>query len=113
MQYRYWNPDDYKVKITMFHENVSDYKTRVWQKQGSSTNQFIRANKRRQNPSQQFDGSEDYDYVVDRKTGWKWYKEQQGDRILRLRRPHHGRIPHEKIGIHGGGILQNLTKSSE
>ena len=32
----------------------------------------------RQNPNQQFDGSEDYDYVVDRKTRWKWYKEQQG-----------------------------------
>ena len=28
----------------------------------------------RQNPNQQFEGSEDY--VVDRKTGWKWYKEQ-------------------------------------
>ena len=25
----------------------------------------------RQNPNQQFEGSEDYDYVVDRKTGWK------------------------------------------
>ena len=34
-------------------------------------------------------------------------------RILRLRRPHHGRIPHGKIGIHGGGILQSLTKSTE
>ena len=34
-------------------------------------------------------------------------------RILRLGRPHHGRIPHGKIGIHGGGILQSLTKGSE
>ena len=33
-------------------------------------------------------------------------------RMLRLRRPHHGRIPHGKIGIHGGGILQSLTKGS-
>ena len=33
----------------------------------------------RQNPNQQFEGSEDYDYVVDLKTGWKWYTEQQGD----------------------------------
>ena len=33
----------------------------------------------RQNPNQQFEGSEDYDYVVDRKTGWKWYEEQQGN----------------------------------
>ena len=30
-------------------------------------------------------------------------------RILRLRRPHHGRIPHSKFGVHGGGILQSLT----
>ena len=34
-------------------------------------------------------------------------------RILRLRRPRHGWIPHGNVGIHGGGILQNLTKSSE
>ena len=34
---------------------------------------------RRQNSNQQFEGSEDYDYVVDRKTGWKWYKEQHWD----------------------------------
>ena len=63
----------------------------------------------RQNPNQQFEGSEDYDYVVDRKTGWKWYKGQQGNlcRILRLRHPHHGRIPHGKVGIPGGGILQS------
>ena len=33
----------------------------------------------RQKPNQQFEGSEDYDHVVDRKTGWKWYKEQQGN----------------------------------
>ena len=33
----------------------------------------------RQNPNQKFEGSEDYDNVVDRKTGWKWYKEQQGN----------------------------------
>ena len=32
---------------------------------------------------------------------------------LRLRRPHHGRIPHGKIGIHGGGILHSLTKGSD
>ena len=34
-------------------------------------------------------------------------------RILRLRRPHHGRVPHGKIEIHGGGILQSLTEGSE
>ena len=33
----------------------------------------------RQNPNQQFEGSKDYDYVVYRITGWKWFKEQQGD----------------------------------
>ena len=68
----------------------------------------------RQNPNQQFEGSEDYDYVVDPKTGWKWYKEQQEN------------LPHTSSsssspwqnsswqnGIHGGGILQSLTKGSE
>ena len=34
-------------------------------------------------------------------------------RILRRRRFHHGTLPHGKIGIPGGGILQNLTMSSE
>ena len=33
----------------------------------------------RQNPNQQLEGSEEYDYVIDRTTGWKWYKEQQGN----------------------------------
>ena len=70
---------------------------------------------RRQNPNQQFEGSEEYDYVVDRKTGWKMVVKSSREtcRMLRLRRPHHGRIPHGKIGIHGGGIVQSLTKSSE
>ena len=31
---------------------------------------------RRQNPNQQFVGREEYDYVVDRRTGWKWFQEQ-------------------------------------
>ena len=42
-------------------ENVSDYK------------------QMRQNPNQQFEGSEDDDHVVDRKTRRKWYQEQQGN----------------------------------
>ena len=33
----------------------------------------------RENPNQQIEGSEDHDYVVDWTTGWKWYKEQQGN----------------------------------
>ena len=66
-----------------------------------------------QNPHQ-FERSEDYDYVVDRKTGLRWYKEQQETcRILRLRRPHHGRTPHGKVGIHGGGIPQSVMEGSE
>ena len=69
----------------------------------------------RQDPNQQFEGSEDYDYIVDRNTGWKWYikSSRKTCRILRLRRPDHGRIPRDKIGIHGGGILQSLMKGSE
>ena len=40
MQYRHWKQDDYKMKITMFHSNVSDYRTNSWQKlmtQGRTT----------------------------------------------------------------------------
>ena len=66
---------------------------------------------RRQNLNQQFEGSEEYDYVVDRKTGWKWYKEQQRD------------LPHTSSssstswqiplgnGIHVGGILHTMMSS--
>ena len=34
---------------------------------------------RRRNPNEQFEGCEEYDYVVDRKTGWRWYKVKQAD----------------------------------
>ena len=33
----------------------------------------------RQNPNQQFEGSEVNDCVVDRKTGWNWFQVQQGN----------------------------------
>ena len=39
---------------------------------------FYARKQRRKNPNQQFQGSKAYDYVVDRKTGWRRHKEQQG-----------------------------------
>ena len=57
-------------------ENVSDYKT-SGNKTALQTNSSEQT--MRQNPNQQFEGSEDYDCVVDRETAWKWYKEQQGN----------------------------------
>ena len=65
----------------------------------------------RQNPNQQLEGSEDCDYVVGQQDGHGTKSSRETCRILRLRRPHHGRIPQGKIGVHGGGILQSLTVS--
>ena len=45
MQYRYWKQDDYKKKISMFHKNVSDYKTNSWQKRFSSIQSSTQVNK--------------------------------------------------------------------
>ena len=39
--------------------------------------------------------------------------QREAGKLRRRRRPHYGRIPHGKFGIHGGGILQSLRKGSE
>ena len=58
-------------------ENVSDYNDESM----AETKQFYKPihpiKQRRQNQTQHFEGSEEYDNVVDPKTGWKCYKEQQ------------------------------------
>ena len=52
-------------------ENVSDYNDESM----AETKQFYKpihpSKQRRQNQTQHFEGSEEYDYVVDPKTGWK------------------------------------------
>ena len=44
MQFRYLKQDDYKKKITMFHESVNDYKTNSWQQKGSSLHPSTQVN---------------------------------------------------------------------
>ena len=95
-------------------ENVSNYKTSIWRKRSISTNHFIRANKcvkiRMSNSKKMkimitlLIGKQD-------ENGTKSSREIC--RILRLRRPHHCRIPHGQIEIHGGALLQSLTKGIE
>ena len=48
-------------------ENVSDYKTNIWRKKSSSTTS---SEQTKRHNLKQFEGSEDYDYVVDWRTGW-------------------------------------------
>ena len=113
VRYRHWKLDDDKKKIVMSCENVSDYKTNSWQKQVSSihpSNQVnedvkIRINiwKDVKHMTMLLIGRQDG-------SGMKWNRKTC--RILRLRRLH-GRILHGKMRIPGGGILQNLTMSSE
>ena len=96
------------------NENVSDYKTNIWQKQSSSTHQSIRVNKGvkiRMNKLKEVKNMTTL--LIGKQDGNGIKSSRETCRILRLRRLHHGRIPHGKIGIHGGGILQNLMKSSE
>ena len=65
---------DHYAQITKKqNENVNDYKTNSWQKRSSSLHPSTQVNKDVKNPNQQFQGSEEYDYVVDRKTGWRWF----------------------------------------
>ena len=113
MKYRSWKQDDYKKMITKFHENASDYKTNSWQKQDSSTHQSIRANKC---ALVRISNSKEVKIMttllIGKQDGNGTKSSRETCHILRLRRHHHGRIPHGKIGILGGGILQNLTKRS-
>ena len=68
---------------------------------------------RHQNPNQQFERRQDMTtLLIERQDGSGIKSSRETCRILCLRL-HHGRIPHGKIGIPGGEILQNLTKSSE
>ena len=68
----------YPQELNPWISNVSEHTSPL-----AETKQLYRpihpSKRMRQNPNKQFEGSEDYDYVVDRKTGWKWYKEQQGN----------------------------------
>ena len=92
----------------MSHENVSDNKTRKWRKQSSSTDQLIRANKCvkiRISNSKEVKIMTTLLIGKQERNGAKSSRETC--RMLRLRRPHRGRILHGKIGIHGGDILQN------
>ena len=80
----------------------------------SSTHQLIRANKC---VKIQINNLKDVKIMITlligKQDGHGTKDSRETCRIFRLRRPHHGRIPHGNIGIHGGGILQSLTKGSE
>ena len=96
------------------YETVSDNKTSSWQKQSSSTHQFIRASK---GVKIRINNSKEVKIMttllIGKKDGNGTKSSRETCRILRLRRLYHGRLPHGRIGIPGGGILQNLTMSSE
>ena len=66
----------------------------------------------RQNPNQQFEVKIMITLLIGKQDGNGIKSSRETCRILRPRRPHLGRIPHGKIGIHGGGILQSLTKGN-
>ena len=100
--------------VPQHKENVSDNKTSLYRKQSSSANQFIRANKCvKIRISNSMEIKIMIMLLIGKQDGNGTKSSRDTCRILRLRRPHHGRIPHGKIGIHGGGILQSLTKSIE
>ena len=82
--------------------------------QSSSTNQFIRANKCvKIRISKSKDVKIMITLLIGKQDGNGTKSSRKTCRVLRLRRPHHGRILHGKIGRHGGGVLQSLTEGSE
>ena len=92
----------------------ADHKTSIWRQRSSSANQFIRANKC---VNIRISNSKEVKIMttllVGKQDGNGTKSSSETCRILRLRRPHHGRISHGKIGIHGGGILQSRLTESE
>ena len=88
--------------------------TSIWQKRSSSIHESTQVNKdvkiRINNLK---DAKIVTTWLIGKQDGSGSKSSRETCRILRLRRLHHGRIPHGIIGIPGGGILQNLTMSSE
>ena len=79
-----------------------------------STNQFIRANKcTKIRISNSKEVMTMITLLIGKQDGNGTKTSRETCRMLRLRRPHHGRIPYGKFGIHGGGMLQSLMKGSE
>ena len=103
MQYRHWKQDDNKKKITMFHKNVSDYKTNSWQQKGSSIHPSTQVNndvKIRINDVKDLKNMTML--LIGRQDGSGIRSTRETCRMFRLRRLHHGRIPFGN-GIPGGG----------
>ena len=60
-------------------ENVNDYMTSTWPGPKKNIEPFFAVNKVRQRKGHQFEGNEEYDCVVDPKTGWRFYKGSRGN----------------------------------
>ena len=111
MQYRYWKQEDYKKKVVMFHENVIDCKTNSWQQEGSSLHPSTLVNK---DVKIRINNFKDLDnmttLLIERQDGGGIRSSRETCRMLRLRRPHHGKIPLGN-GSHGGGISRDMMSS--
>ena len=96
------------------NENVSDYKTSLWRKQSSSTNQFIRANKC---VKIRISNSKEVKITITLLIGkmMEMVQREAGEPaayfvfVVCIMTE----IPYGKIGIYGGDILHSLTKGSE
>ena len=58
-------------------ENANDCTTSTWQGPSKTTEPSPRCQQARQRKEQQSEGIEEFDYAVDPKTGWRFYKESR------------------------------------
>ena len=100
--------------VPQHNENVGNHETNIWRTPSSPTRQSIQGNN---NVKIRISSSKEVKNTITLST-----EEQDGNgirsswetsRILRLRRPHHGRLPLGKIGVPHGGIAQSLMKGGE
>ena len=60
-------------------ENANDCMTSTWQRTQEEYRTIPRSRQIRQRKEQQFADNEEYDYAVDPKTGWRFYKKSRGN----------------------------------
>ena len=68
-------------------ENANECMTSTWQGPTRNVGTIHRSQQIRQRKGHPFEGNEEYDYVVDPKTGWRFYKRVAGkpaDKFVRI-----------------------------
>ena len=79
---------DSDQNLSLHQNNASKCKMLTWRKRGNLLYRYVPENQQRQRQDQQFEGEENFDYHVDRKTGWRCYREPRETRRQHLNLQH-------------------------